>query len=92
MTEIDSSVTGPIRPRDAPEIAKRMEAALARIKSSAQSGQLVAVVGSGVSIALTNGKNESVSWKGLIESGFAYGVIKSKILPKQREGWECQLA
>src|SRR5258706_10059952 len=71
---------------------KRTDAAIARIKSSVTSGQLVAVIGSGVSIALTNGKNDAVSWRGLIENGFAYGVMKSKITSKQREIWESQLS
>jgi hypothetical protein len=68
----------------------RAEAAT-QLKDSASSGKLVAVVGTGVSIALTNGKFRALSWKGLVEDGFAYGVKKAKITTEQSDGWKSQL-
>src|ERR1700683_2428385 len=68
-----------------------VENAISQLKASAREGKLVAVVGTGVSVALTNGKNPALSWKGLIESGFVYGATKGKILPAQTEAWGNQL-
>jgi hypothetical protein len=51
----------------------------------------VAVVGTGVSIGLTNGAILGLSWKGLILDGFAYGVLKGKISDAQEKGWKTQL-
>src|SRR5690349_19826322 len=65
--------------------------AIAQLRRSALDGKLVVVVGTGVSMALTNGKNPALSWKGLIESGFAYGVKKGRIASAQREAWKNQL-
>jgi hypothetical protein len=64
---------------------------MVRIKGSADSSKLIAVIGTGVSLALTNGKNRSLSWKGLIENGFEYGVMKGKITEAQKEAWNRQL-
>src|SRR5436305_1177852 len=33
----------------------------------------------------------ALSWKGLVANGFAYGVQKGKITPKQQEDWKVQL-
>ena len=49
--------------------------AIAQLRRSALDGKLVVVVGTGVSMALTNGKNPALSWKGLIESGV--NVVRS---------------
>lgn len=67
------------------------ENAITQIKTSAREGKLVAVVGTGVSMALTNGTNPSLSWRGLIESGFVYGVTKGKITAEQKDAWHHQL-
>jgi len=64
---------------------------IARLIDSAQRGELVVIVGTGVSMALTNGTIPSLSWKGLIENGFAYGVTKGKITAAQDEAWKAQL-
>ena len=65
--------------------------AIARIKRSAASGKLIAVIGTGVSLALTNGKNRALSWKGLIENGFEYGAQKGMITETQMASWRHQL-
>ncbi|HVQ70416.1 MAG TPA: tetratricopeptide repeat protein [Bradyrhizobium sp.] len=67
------------------------EIAIANLMKSAHDGKLVAVIGTGVSIALTNGKNAALAWKGLVANGFAYGVTKGKITPEQRQAWQAQL-
>jgi hypothetical protein len=58
---------------------------------SVRNGQLVAIIGTGVSMALTGGKNPSLSWKGLVEHGFAYAVKKGRITAKQANAWKSQL-
>jgi len=68
-----------------------IDASITKLKKSAQGGKLVAVIGTGVSMALTNGKFEALSWKGLVSNGFAYGVTKGKITEEQRKKWEPQL-
>jgi len=65
--------------------------AITQLKKSARDGKLVAVIGTGVSMALTDGKNPALSWKGLIENGFAYGVTKGKITTTQSASWKNQL-
>jgi tetratricopeptide (TPR) repeat protein len=67
------------------------QSAIDSLKKAARDGKLVAVVGSGVSMALTNGKNPALSWKGLVADGFAYCVTKNKITPKQQQDWKVQL-
>ncbi|MFZ0845648.1 MAG: SIR2 family protein [Pseudolabrys sp.] len=67
------------------------DAGISQIKESAEAGKLVAVIGSGVSMALTGGKMPALSWKGLVENGFAYGTTKGKITAEQRKAWESQL-
>lgn len=64
---------------------------IARLTDSARRGELVVIVGTGVSMALTNGTIPSLSWKGLIEDGFAHGVKKGKITLAQDEAWKAQL-
>jgi hypothetical protein len=65
--------------------------AITQLKNSASSGKLVAVVGTGVSMALTDGKIPALSWKGLVENGFAYGVAKGIITGQQSKLWKNQL-
>jgi hypothetical protein len=65
--------------------------ALTQIKESAIGGKLVVVIGTGVSLAFTNGKQPALSWKGLIENGFEYGVTKGKISEQQKLTWRNQL-
>lgn len=63
--------------------------AISQLKSSAKARQLVTVVGTGSSIALTG--NRSLSWKGLVENGFDYGLSKGKLSAEQRIAWGHQL-
>ncbi len=65
--------------------------AISKLIESARAGELVAVIGTGVSIGLTNNTIPALSWKGLILNGFAYGVKKGKITPKQDIDWKAQL-
>jgi hypothetical protein len=68
-----------------------IDTAISQIRSSANNGQLVVVAGTGVSMALTGGKNNNLSWKGLVENGFNYGVAKGKITLDQSIIWRNQL-
>lgn len=65
--------------------------AIAHMRASAASGKLVAVIGTGVSLALTGGANRALSWNGLIENGFEYGTTKGTISVSQKLSWEAQL-
>jgi hypothetical protein len=62
-----------------------------RITESAHKSELVIVVGTGVSMALTDAKIPGLSWKGLIANGFAYGKTKGLITSTQVESWRAQL-
>ncbi len=42
-------------------------------------------------MGLTEGKAPFLSWKGLIENGFTYGVTKGKITDTQAASWKAQL-
>lgn len=64
---------------------------LRRLLKSAVDGELVAVIGTGVSVALTGNTIPALSWKGLVRNGFAYGVAKGKITPTQAEAWKAQI-
>jgi SIR2-like domain len=75
----------------APRQPEPESSALSHIRKSAAAGKLIAVIGTGVSIALTNGKNRGLSWKGLVENGFDYGVQKGKITELQQQFWRNQL-
>src|ERR1700730_5375265 len=67
------------------------EKTIVDLKESIRNHKLVAVIGTGVSIALTGGKNPALSWKGLIENGFSYCKTKGKISTTQRDHWKNQL-
>ena len=64
---------------------------ITKVKDAARRGELVAIIGTGVSISLTNNKIPTLSWKGLIRDGFSYGVTKGKITEAQAKTWESQL-
>jgi hypothetical protein len=55
-----------------------------RLQDSARRGELVAVVGTGVSISLTDNKIPALSWKGLIGDGFAQCVLREKVTAAQK--------
>lgn len=61
--------------------------AIEKLKKSIASGDLVVIVGSGVSIGLTNNERPALSWKGLIEDGLHYSVQKGKISQPQSDNW-----
>lgn len=52
----------------------------------------MAVFGTGVSVALTDRKIPTMSWRGLIEDGFAHAAKKGKITAEQVGRWKSQLA
>jgi hypothetical protein len=60
------------------------------ISDAVQRNELVAVVGTGVSMGLTDGKISALSWKGLVRDGFAFGAKKGKITSNQVEAWKPQ--
>jgi hypothetical protein len=62
------------------------------LRDSAGRGELVAVIGSGVSLALTKGTVPLLSWVGLVRDGFFYAVNKKKITDEQVRAWEPQLS
>jgi len=64
---------------------------LLRLTQSASRGELVAVIGTGMSVGLTDNKFSALTWKGLILHGFAYGVAKGKITDSQSKAWKTQL-
>jgi len=57
-----------------------------KIVESARQGQLVVVVGTGVSMGLTN--NGISSWSGLIKSAFTYAHKKGRVLDAQLATWD----
>ncbi|MDR8386645.1 hypothetical protein MKS85_14010 [Pseudomonas sp. JL2] len=54
------------------------DSAVKSIQESIAKGELIVVVGTGVSISLTNNEYKQLSWTGLIESGFAFGGVREK--------------
>jgi hypothetical protein len=64
---------------------------LDQLKDSATNGKLVVILGTGSSVALTKGKYPGLTWRGLIESGFAYCVTKDKIPASKISDWEKQI-
>jgi hypothetical protein len=64
--------------------------AILRLTESANRSELVAVIGTGVSISLTKNKLSALNWKGLIVDGFEHAKTKGKITDKQFADWEAQ--
>jgi hypothetical protein len=62
-----------------------------RIAEALQSGRLVAVIGTGVSVALTNAAIPALRWDGLIRNGFEHGVTKGLITAEQQARWQPQI-
>lgn len=61
------------------------------IRDSISKGELVVVVGTGCSISLTNNEYRSLSWTGLVESGFSFAGQKGKVTSEQIGFWSNQL-
>lgn len=71
--------------------ARKQTDGIVKLTDSANRGELVAIIGTGVSISLTNNKIPALSWRGLILDGFAYGVKKGQINPTQANNWKTVL-
>ncbi|RTL25194.1 MAG: SIR2 family protein, partial [Rhodocyclaceae bacterium] len=71
-------------------VAKPPLGPMQKIVESARQGKLVVVVGTGVSIGLTNGLVPS--WTGLIKNGFEYGNKKGRVTNVHLDTWSNQLA
>ncbi|WP_159815785.1 SIR2 family protein [Pseudomonas sp. 18058] len=56
-----------------------------KLKKKIASGDLVVVIGTGVSIGLTNNKRPALSWQGLIATGLENALQKGKITSSQSE-------
>src|SRR6266478_1900609 len=84
--------TTPIRPKSSRKTLSHPDRSdgIVKLKDSARHGELVGVIGTGVSIGLTNGKAPALSWTGLILDGFAHGVKKGKISAAQDKAWKSQ--
>jgi len=80
------------RPRSGTKPAAEAAAAIARLAESAKRGELVVVIGTGVSLGLAGRHNPALSWTGLVRSGFDYANKKAKITKAQSEAWEAQLS
>lgn len=61
------------------------------IIDAAERGRLVCIIGTGVSLSLTQNKFSALSWKGLIERGFQHGLEKGAITDTQLNAWRQQL-
>lgn len=57
------------------------------IIDSAEKGNLLIVIGTGISISLTHNQYPQLSWKGLISSGLSYGNQKGVISTVQKSTW-----
>ncbi|RJG12307.1 NACHT domain-containing protein [Pseudomonas cavernicola] len=66
-------------------------AATNSIRQSISKGELVVVVGTGCSISVTNNYYKSLSWSGLIKSGFDFAGVKGKVSSEQIGFWSNQL-
>lgn len=66
-------------------------ATLRKIATSVSNQELVAVIGTGVSLALTDGAIPTLSWRGLIRNGFEYAVRKGQMKEAQAQTWNAQL-
>jgi hypothetical protein len=62
--------------------------ATVRLENLVSESKLIAVIGTGVSLALTEGTFPALSWKGLIRHGFAYSVQKARLTELQSESWK----
>ncbi|MBF8661566.1 SIR2 family protein [Pseudomonas putida] len=64
--------------------AVELEAAIKRIKPTKDT---ILVIGTGLSMALTNSDYKQLSWIGLIRSGFSYAVDLDKITQTKADTW-----
>ena len=81
----------PTRKSVTPRTSNKAPQGIRQLTDSVLKGELVAIIGSGVSMGLTNGTNLALSWKGLVLDGFSYGVKKGRITASQAKAWQAQL-
>lgn len=62
-----------------------------KLKQDIAAGDLVVVVGTGVSIGLTGNKRKELSWQGLIADGIGCALQKGKMSSAQCERWNGML-
>jgi len=60
---------------------------LIRLRQAVLGGGVTAIFGTGVSMALTDGRDGRLSWKGLVSSGLDLARTKSKVSKQQSEAW-----
>jgi len=65
--------------------------AVTHLRESIDREELVIVVGTGISIALTKGKSPILSWAGLIEDGYREGIKRGRLTQEQAGHWKAQL-
>nr|WP_176947330.1 SIR2 family protein [Pseudomonas benzenivorans] len=58
------------------------------INDAIKRNELVVVIGTGVSIALTQNNKPELSWRGLIKNGYSHGKSIGKITDTQYESWQ----
>jgi hypothetical protein len=59
-----------------------------KIIDAKNKNELIVIVGTGVSIGLTNNTYPQLSWTGLIHSGLQYSFLKGFISENQKARWE----
>ena len=63
-----------------------------RLREALTRHDFAVVIGTGVSLLLTDCLEPQLSWKGLIGDGFDYALRKGLINQTQRRSWEGQIA
>ncbi len=71
---------------------QKSDSALSKLVEAARRHELVVVVGTGVSVALTEGSQPSLSWFGLVQDGLGYACRKGRITKSQEATWQSLLA
>ncbi|WP_243054630.1 SIR2 family protein [Pseudomonas sp. BP01] len=66
-------------------------AVIEKLKQDIAVGDLIVVIGTGVSIGLTKNKRPALSWQGLIADGLQCALQKGKINAEQNERWHGSL-
>lgn len=66
--------------------------AVSYLKEAAANAKLAIIIGTGVSVSLTDNKFPALSWKGLIRDGFSHAASIGKINREQERHWQSQIA
>jgi hypothetical protein len=64
---------------------------LEKLRAAIQSSELILVVGSGLSVGLTNSAHRTLSWKGLVWDGLEHSKFKGKLTADQLARWQDML-